>query len=218
MVGSLLYAAMVTRPDIAYAVQALGRHLQGTTDEHFVAAKRVLRYLKGTKELGLKYGTSSGGKPIVVGYADADWASDKETRRSVTGYLFILNGAAISWSSKLQPTVALSSSESEYMAACYAAQEAIYFRRLMRSLGFAQGEPTIIHEDNMGCIGMSENPILHQRSKHIDIRYHFLREAVSNGQVLLTFIPTAEQIADLLTKALPKARTQMLRDQVVGRV
>jgi len=104
------------------------------------------------------------------------------------------------------------------MAACYAAQEAIYLRRLMGSLGFAQGEPTIIHEDNMGCIGMSENPILHQRSKHIDIRYHFLREAVSNGQVLLTFIPTAEQIADLLTKALPKARTQMLRDQVVGRV
>jgi hypothetical protein len=218
MVGSLLYAAMVTRPDIAYAVQALGRHLQGTTDEHFVAAKRVLRYLKGTKELGLKYGTSPGGEPIVVGYADADWASDKETRRSVTGYLFTLNGAAISWSSKLQPTVALSTSESEYMAACYAAQEAIYLRRLMGSLGFAQGEPTIIREDNMGCIGMSENPILHQRSKHIDIRYHFLREAVSNGQVLLTFIPTSEQIADLLTKALPKARTQMLRDQVVGRV
>lgn len=221
MVGSFLYAAMVTRPDIAYAVQALGRHLQGTTDEHFVAAKRVLRYLKGTKELGLKYGgTTAGGssKPIVVGYADADWASDKETRRSVTGYLFTLNGAAISWSSKLQPTVALSTSESEYMAACYAAQEAIYLRRLMGSLGFAQEGPTIIHEDNMGCIGMSENPILHQRSKHIDIRYHFLREAVSNGQVLLTFIPTSEQIADLLTKALPKARTQMLRDQVVGRV
>ena len=144
MIGSLLYAAMVSRPDIAYAVQALGRHLQGTTDEHFVAAKRVLRYLKGTKELGLKYGGITAGRPTVVGYADADWASDKETRRSVTGYLFTLNGGAISWASKLQPTVALSSSESEYMAACYAAQEAIHLRRLMGSLGFAQEEPTII--------------------------------------------------------------------------
>ena len=215
MVGSLLYAAMVTRPDIAYAVQALGRHLQGSTNEHFAAAKRVLRYLKGTKELGLKYGMTAG-KPIIVGFADADWASDKETRRSVTGYLFTLNGGAISWSSKLQPTVALSTSESEYMAACYAAQEAIHLRRFLGSLGFTQGEPTTIYEDNMGCIGMSENPIMHQRSKHIDIRFHFLRETVANGQVLLTFIPTMEQLADLLTKALPKARTQGLRDQVLG--
>ena len=216
LVGSLLYAAVVTRPDIAYAVQALGRHLQGTMDEHFVAAKRVLRYLKGTKELGLKYGGMTAGKPTVVGYADADWASDKDTRRSVTGYLFMLNGGAISWASKLQPTVALSSSESEYMAACYAAQEAIHLRRLMGSLGFTQEEPTIIYEDNMGCIGMSENPIMHQRSKHIDIRFHFLRETVANGQVLLTFIPTMDQLADLLTKALPKARTQRLRGQVHG--
>ena len=216
LVGSLLYAAMVSRPDIAYAVQALGRHLQGTTDEHFVAAKRVLRYLQGTKELGLKYGAMTAGKPIVMGYADADWASDKDTRRSVTGYLFMLNGSAISWASKLQPTVALSSSESEYMAACYAAQEAIHLRRLMGNLGFTQKEPTIIYEDNMGCIGMSENPIMHQRSKHIDIRFHFLRETVVNGQVLLTFIPTMQQLADLLTKALPKARTQLLRGQVLG--
>ena len=129
----------------------------------------------------------------------------------------MLNGSAISWASKLQPTVALSSSESEYMAACYAAQEAIHLRRLMGSLGFTQKEPTTIFEDNMGCIGMSENPIMHQRSKHIDIiRFHFIRETVASGQVLLTFISTTEQLADLLTKALPKSRTQRLRDQVLG--
>lgn len=107
----------------------MGRHLQGSTNEHFAAGKRILRYLKGTKELGLKYGVAKGAQPIVIGYADADWALDKETRRSVTGYLFKLNGAAISWASKLQPTVALSSSESEYMAVSYAAQEAIHLRR-----------------------------------------------------------------------------------------
>lgn len=215
LVGSLLYAAMVTRPDIAYAVQALGRHLQSSTDEHFTAAKRVLRYLKGTKDLGLKFGLCAS-EATIKGYADADWASDKDTRRSVTGYLFMHGGAAISWSSKLQPTVALSSSEAEYMSACAAAQEAIHLRRLMGSLGYMQQGPTIIMEDNMGCIGMSENPIMHRRSKHIDIRFHFLREAVERGEVVLTFIPTVEQVADLLTKALPKTRTQALRGQMLG--
>ena len=215
LVGSLLYAAMVTRPDIAYAVQALGRHLQSSTDEHFTAGKRVLRYLKGTKYLGLKFGLCAS-EATIKGYADADWASDRDTRRSVTGYLFMLGGAAISWSSKLQPTVALSSSEAEYMSACAAAQEAIHLRRLMGSLGYVQDGPTIIMEDNQGCIAMSENPIMHRRSKHIDIRFHFLREAVERGEVVLTFIPTVEQVADLLTKALPKTRTQTVRDQMLG--
>ena len=215
LVGSLLYAAMVTRPDIAFAVQALGRHLQSSTDAHWTAGKRILRYLKGTKDLGLVYGDPSSGTTLK-GFADADWATDKDTRRSVTGYVFELGGAAITWNSKLQPTVALSTSEAEYMAACAATQEAIHLRRLLGDLGFPQEGPTVILEDNMGCICMSENPVMHRRTKHIDIKFHFIREAVERGDVVLTFTSTSTQVADLLTKPLPKTRTQKLRDYIMG--
>lgn len=215
LVGSLLYAAMVTRPDISFAVQALGRHLQSSSDAHWTAGKRILRYLKGTKDIGLVYGESAHGITLK-GFADADWATDKDTRRSVTGYVFELGGAAITWNSKLQPTVALSTSEAEYMAACAATQEAIHLRRLLGDLGFPQEGPTVILEDNMGCICMSENPVMHRRTKHIDIKFHFIREAIERGDVILTFTSTSTQVADLLTKPLPKARTQKLRDYIMG--
>lgn len=214
LVGSLLYAAMVTRPDITYAVQALGRHLQSSNEEHFAAGKRILRYLKGTKELGLRYGVS--GSNALIGYADADWASDKDTRRSTTAYVFVLGGAAVSWASKLQPTVALSSSEAEYMSACSAVQEAIHLKRLMKSLGYDQDGPTVIFEDNQGAIKISENPTLHKRSKHIDIKFHFVREKVGTGEVKLVYIETEKQLADILTKPLLKPRVVRLRSKVLG--
>ena len=215
LVGSLLYAAMVTRPDIAFAVQALGRHLQSPTEEHFNAGKRILRYLQGTKDLGLKYSPSGEGTTIK-GYADSDWAGDRDTRRSVTAYVFILGGAAISWGSKLQPTVALSSSEAEYMAACSAVQEAVHLRLLLKSLGYEQVGCTTIYEDNQGCIGMSKNPILRKRAKHIDIRYHFIRERVASGDVKLVYIETENQLADILTKPLLKPRLTKIRALVLG--
>ena len=216
LVGSLLYAAMVTRPDIAFAVQALGRHLQSSSDAHWTAGKRILRYLKGTKDMSLLYGESKHGEVTLKGFADADWATDKDTRRSVTGYVFEVGGAAVTWNSKLQPTVALSTSEAEYMAASAATQEAIHLRRLLGDLGFPQEGPTVILEDNMGCICMSENPVMHRRTKHIDIKFHFIREAIERGDVVLTFTSTSTQVADLLTKPLPKARTQKLRDYIMG--
>ena len=216
VVGSLLYAAEVSRPDIAYPVRVLGRHLQASGREHMTAAKRVLRYLKGTRELGIVYGGSGANSLKMVGYSDADWAGDKETRRSTTAYVFMLAGGCVSWGSKLQPTVALSSAEAEYMAACSAAQEAIHLRRLMESLGFQQDEATTIHEDNQGCIAMSENPVQHQRTKHIDIRYHFVRERVESGDIKLTYVGTEHQLADLLTKPLNRERVQKLRASVMG--
>lgn len=215
LVGSLLYAAMITRPDIAYAVQAMGRHLQASNESHFAAGKRVLRYLQGTKELGLTY-SSAGDGSIVEGYADSDWASDKDTRRSVTAYVYKLGGAAISWASRLQPTVALSSAESEYMAASAAAQEAVHLRSLLRSLGFEQKEPTIIWDDNQGCIAMAKNPTQHKRTKHIDIRFHFVREVVARGDIKLRYIGTEDQVADLLTKSVPKGTMQRLRPMLLG--
>ena len=215
LVGSLLYAAMITRPDIAYAVQALGRHMQASNETHFAAGKRILRYLQGTKDLGLTY-TAVGNGTIIEGYADSDWASDKDTRRSVTAYVFKLGGAVISWASRLQPTVALSSAESEYMAASAAAQEAIHLRSLLRSLRFEQGEPTVIWDDNQGCIAMTKNPTQHKRTKHIDIRYHFVRDAAARGDIKLRYIATEDQVADLLTKSVPKGTVLRLRPMLLG--
>jgi len=225
IVGSLLYASMITRPDITYAVQALGRHMQSSGNEHMIAAKRVLRYLQGTKDLGLIYeagetgsGNGIGGQLCVVGFSDADWGGDLDTRRSTTGYLFMIEetGGVVSWGSKLQPTVALSSAEAEYMAACAAVQEAVHLRLLMSDLGFEQREPTVIYEDNQGCIALSDNPVHHRRTKHIDIRYHFIRERVTSKEIELKYVPTEHQLADLLTKGLAKPRVVALRNSILG--
>lgn len=213
LVGSLLYAAMVTRPDIAFAVQRLGRHLQAAGDAHWMAAKRVLRYLKGTRHLGIKYTSSS---DELVCFCDADYGEDQDTRRSTTAYVFMLSGGAVSWASRLQPTVALSSTEAEYMATCAAVQETVYMRRLFLDLGFEQKEPTKVHQDNQGCIALSNNPIYHKRTKHIDIRFHYIRERVESHDVVLVHVPTERQLADLLTKPLLRVRLAMLRDMVLG--
>lgn len=216
LVGSLLYAAMVTRPDIAYAVQALGRHLQSSGPVHWTAAKRVARYLKGTRDLTIVYGASQAKMVKLHGYCDADWAGDVDTRRSTTGYVFIVAGGIVTWASKLQPTVALSSVEAEYMALCAAVQEAICLRRLLEDLGQQQESPTTIYEDNQGCIALSKNPVYHKRSKHIDIRYHFTREKVESGEITLEYVATEQQLADILTKPLPSHRVSRLRERVLG--
>jgi hypothetical protein len=217
IVGSLLYAAMVTRPDITYAVQSLGRHLQSSGPEHLAAAKRVLRYLQGTKKMGIKFsGGSTIRNKLLTGYSDSDWGGDPDTRRSTTAYLFQFGGGPISWSSRLQPTVALSSAEAEYMAVCAATQESTYLRQLLSELGYPQADATTIYEDNQGCIALARNPVLHKRTKHIEIRYHFIRERIESGQVKLEYIPTQKQLADILTKALPKPQFEALRTTVMG--
>jgi hypothetical protein len=210
--GSLLYAAMVTRPDLAFAVQSLGRHMQSSGPAHLSAAKRVLRYLQGSKDLGIRF---SGGNKTLLGYSDSDWAGDQDTMRSTTGYLFMFGGGPISWSSRLQPTVALSSAEAEYMAASSAVQEATYLRQLLKDMGYPQLEATKIMEDNQGCIALSENPVLHKRTKHISIKYHFIREKIHEGTTKLEYISTEHQLADVLTKALPRTRFTLLREKIM---
>lgn len=215
LVGSMLYAAMMTRPDIGFAIQALSRHLHNPGKEHWVAAKRVLRYLSGTKDLGIKYGARDQGTRLI-GYSDSDWANDVDTRRSTTAYVYTVTGGAVSWMSRLQATVALSSTEAEYMSACAGAQEAKHLRGVMASMGFMQEGPTVIHEDNQGCIALANNPITQQRSKHIDIRYHFTRDLISDGVIVLRYIETQHQLADILTKPLDRVKFQGLRAQVLG--
>ncbi|POM77343.1 RxLR effector candidate protein [Phytophthora palmivora] len=182
LVGALMYLATSTRPDIAYA--------------------RVLKYLKTTQDVGLVF--NGGIKGELVGYADANWAGDLDTRRSTTGYVFFLNGSAISWKSKRQPTVATSSTEAEYMALYNAIQEAVWLRQLLKDLGYENKGATTIYQDNQGCIALAKNPAYHTRTKHIDIKFHFLREKVESKTVELEYKPTDEMIADGFTKVLAR--------------
>ena len=148
--------------------------------------------------------TFIGDNPAVhlVGYCDADWAGDAESRRSTTAYLFMMAGAAVSWKSMLQATVALSTAEAEYMALCAAVQEAIFLRTLLSEVGNTQEQATVIYEDNQSCIALTRSAMTHGRSKHIAIKYHFTREKVQSGEVVIEYCPTAQMVADALTKAL----------------
>jgi Reverse transcriptase (RNA-dependent DNA polymerase) len=216
IVGSLMYAAMFTRPDLVQAVQSHIRHLQAVTHEHMKALKRTLRYVRATLSLGLKFGGKNSQGLELYAYSDSDWANDVETRRSTTGYVCMLNGAVVSVGSKLQATVALSSTEAEYMALCAATQDVVYMRRLLEELGVKQKGSTIIFEDNQGCIALAENPVHHQRTKHIDVRYHFIRERVESGEIKIVYVPTSEQVADILTKPLAKVKFEKFRTLMMG--
>jgi reverse transcriptase-like protein len=203
LVGSLMYIMLGTRADIAFTVSALSRYLAKPTDQHLLAAKRVLRYLRGSSDLVLVY---RGDLRPLIGYTDADWGGDMDTRRSTSGYLFNIGSGAISWSSKRQPTVALSSCEAEYMGEAQATKEAIWLRNLLTELNSHRKETqaTIIYGDNQGAIALAQNPQFHARTKHIDIQHHFVRENQDKGLVDIQYISTDNQIADGLTKALPK--------------
>ncbi|KAJ9520180.1 hypothetical protein QJQ45_030103 [Haematococcus lacustris] len=204
LVGSLLYLTCCTRPDIAFVVGALARHMSAPTKQHWSAACSVLCYLKGTADQGLLFGGVSG----LQGYSDADYAGDKDTARSTTGYLFTLNGGAISWSSRLQPTVAMSTAEAEYMAASSAAKEALWLRKLMRDL---QLDASCVHLgcDNQAAIQLLHNPMATSRAKHIDVHHHFVRERISRGEVAFHYCHTSSMLADILTKPLAAVQFNM---------
>ncbi|KAJ9518062.1 hypothetical protein QJQ45_009996 [Haematococcus lacustris] len=197
LVGSLLYLSCCTRPDIAYVVGALARHLAAPTQQHWAAAKTVLSYLKGTASQGLVFG----GSDSLQGYCDADYAGDKDTARSTTGYVFTLHGAAISWSSRLQPTVAMSTAEAEYMAASGAVKEAVWLRKLMQDLGLP-GTCVNIMCDNQAALQLLNNPMASARVKHISVHHHFARERAVRGEVMFTYCSTSEMVADVMTKPL----------------
>ena len=163
LVRSLLYATIATRPDIAQAVGVVSKYNSNPSQLHLTAAKRILRYLKGTTELAIKYQKSD--NESLIGYSDADWAGDQDDRHLTTGNLFIMAGGPISWLSKKQPIVALSTSEAEYIALSSASQEAVWLRRLLTTtLRVSSNKPVTIMEDNQGAIAMSKNPIAHSRT------------------------------------------------------
>jgi transposase InsO family protein len=205
-VGALMYAMTATRPDIAYTVSRLSKFTNNYGPSHWAAVKRLLRYMHGTSNYRITYGAATDRDPRLVGFCDADWGHN-EGRKSISGYVFLLAGAAVSWMAKAQPTVALSSVEAEYMAAAEAAKEALWWRAFLMELGRDQLDlttPTMINCDNQGSIVLTKNAEFHARVKHIDIRHHFLRDHVEQGRLSFTYVPTGEQAADVFTKPLPK--------------
>jgi hypothetical protein len=208
LVGGLLYLSTCTRPDISYAVGVLSRFMGAPTKEHWTAALTVLRYVGGTLGMGLQFG----GVPSlsIVGFADADYAGDLDSRRSTTGFVFKLNGAAVSWRSKCQPTVATSTSEAEYMAAAAAIKEALWLKQLLPELGVSAASAVQIGVDNQGAIKLL-NGSAAVRSKHIDVMHHFARERVARGEVALQYVPTINMIADFLTKPLSREKFEQFR-------
>ena len=189
LIGGILYLAVYTRPDISYSVGALSQFLDNPGPEHWVAAKRVLRYLRGSADCGLVYRKTTGGV-LLTGASDANWSGNIDNRRSTSGYCFHIGdtSAAISWRSMKQPVVALSSTEAEYVALAAAAQEVLFLRGLLGELGFRQDAATKLLEDNQSCISLAKNPGNHKRTKHIDIKFHFLRDLVTDGILELQYV------------------------------
>ncbi|SGZ32128.1 BQ5605_C043g12086 [Microbotryum silenes-dioicae] len=198
VVGELLWVSGCTRPDISYAVTQLSRHCADPKPEHFRQMRRVLRSLRGTINRRLKYNRHLG--IDVTLYCDSDHAAEKSGRRSISGYTVIMAGAAITWASKRQVSVATSSVQAEYQALSAAARETLWIRSLLFSLGFPPSSPTIIHGDSTGAIALADHPTSHATTKHIATHYHFTRELVSNGIIELRWIGTKEMVADRFTK------------------
>ncbi|KAL0325747.1 UNVERIFIED_CONTAM: Retrovirus-related Pol polyprotein from transposon RE2 [Sesamum radiatum] len=186
--------------------------MQSPSQVHYAAAKRILRYLRGTKDFGIWYKSTNDAK--LVGYTDSDWAGSVDDMKSTSGYTFSLGSGIFSWASKKQATVAQSSTEAEYIAAAATSNQAIWLRRILEDIGEKQEEPTTIYCDNKSAIAITKNPVQHSRTKHIDIKYHSLREATTRGEIELKYCSTEEQLADIFTKALPRNKFEELRMKI----
>jgi len=243
LVGSLLYASISTRPDIAHAVCVCSRFMQNPGDKHWKQAKRILRYLQGTKQLALHFGdfqhlhqhedrqaqqhSSSNGSsatspsrtagcPVSV-YCDADWAGDVDDRRSTTGCVLLLHGCPIVWLSKKQATVALSTAEAEYMAMSAAVQEVKWLTALLSELREPAALPVTLYTDNQAAVSISSNAAVpHTRTKHIDLRHHYVRECVLDGSIRVSWIRSEQQLADVFTKGLNKLQHKQLTDSITN--
>jgi hypothetical protein len=218
MVGKLLYAANTTRPDISFITGVLCRYMSAPDNTHLGAAKRVLRYIRGTTNVGVRY-SSGGDNPLrLYGYVDADNCNDPDTRKPVAGYVFFLAGGPVSWSSKQEETPVLSTMEGEYVAASLACSEALWMRQLLEELGYPQ-PATTIYVDNSAAINIANNTSnIHNRAKHIDLKYHMIKAAVYMKKIDFVKISTEDNIADLLTKPIPNWKFLKFKKALVTQV
>jgi hypothetical protein len=200
--GALMYAMLGTHPELAHCVTILSQHSMMPGREHLTALKHVFRYLRQTSATKLMYkGTPTA--LTLVGYTDADWANDINDRHSISGHDFILGGAAISWSARKQWIIVQSTTEAKYVAGAQATNKAIWLRHLLAELGQPQHEPMILQIDNESAIKLTKNPVFHQATKHIEMCYHHMHYCLESGTITLVHVPTGEEVADILTKALP---------------
>lgn len=209
IIGSLIYCMIGSRPDIAFAVTRLSQYMSNPTPTHVEHAKHVLRYLRATSDYRIRFQGS--GQSGLIGYSDADWGENRDNRRSTTGYTFLMADAAVTWVSRMQRTVARSSTEAEYMALSDACSEIAWLTSLQREIGFPQEGPVPMVSDNQGGIFLAINPAHDRRLKHVDIRYHFIREFVEDNRVEIVYISTDDMIADILTKPLGAKKHEKFR-------
>ena len=208
LIGSLMFLCTVTRFDLAYAMNLMSRFLDNHNVNHWEAAKRILKYLKGTIAYGILY-RSSGSNCDLIGYCDTDFAGDMQTRKSTSGYVFLYCNGPISWCAQRQKIVTLSSTAAEYVSASAATREIVWLRKLFNDIGFPCTKSTMLNIDNQSAIQLVKNPVLHRRTKHIEIQYHFIKEKYECGAVNVQYVPSELQLADIFTKAL--AREQFVR-------
>ncbi|TFY59187.1 hypothetical protein EVJ58_g5934 [Rhodofomes roseus] len=212
IIGSIMYAMLGTRPDISFAVTRLAKFSSNPSKEHMKFAYYVLRYLQGTKELALCYdgGSNSG----LIAYSDSDWAEDRDDRHSTSGFVFLMANCVVSWVSRRQPTVSLSSTEAEYKASSDCCRQMAWLRHFGEELGDNMSHPTPLCLDNQGNIFLAVNPAVDCRTKHIEIRYHYIREFYERGEMDIYFVASEDQLADALTKNVPFSGIEKFRSSV----
>ncbi|PKU81219.1 uncharacterized protein LOC110112043 [Dendrobium catenatum] len=211
LAGCLQYLTL-TRPDIAYTVNKICQNMQNPTIQHFDNLKRLLWYIQGTLHIRLPLFR---GELVLRSYTDSDWAGDTQDWKSMSGYCNFLGSSLISWSVKKQNAVARSSTEAEYRALASAAAEVTWIRRLLQELHCTQTTATSLFCDNTSAIALANNHIFHARTKHIEVDCHYIRHCIKDKSIQIHHIPTAEQLADLLTKTLPSPRFKLLTNKLV---
>ena len=201
LMGTLLYACLGSRPDIAFAINRLGKYNANPSEKHYDYLRYVVRYLKGTSHYRLRYnGASNDG---LLSFSDSDWAEDRDDRHSQTGFIFMMAGGAIAWTSRRQPTISLSSTEAEYKAASDACRQLMWLRTFCDEIGDDISQATPLCIDNQGAIFLAENPAIDRRTKHVEVHYHFVREFVQSGQANVYYVQSKENLADVFTKNVP---------------
>ncbi|XP_020678236.1 uncharacterized protein LOC110096559 [Dendrobium catenatum] len=212
ILGALQYLTL-TRPDIQFAVQQLCQHMQNPLNIHQEALKRLLRYIQGSSAIGIPLYRSN---LTLTGYVDADWASNNQDRKSISGYCNFLGTSIISWQAKKQNTIARSSTEAEYRALATETTEILWLRQLLEDFHTPQQAPTTVFCDNTSAIALAHNPIFHARTKHIEVDCHFIRDCIKKDKISVHHICTEDQLADLFTKALPTHRFQILSSKLTA--
>lgn len=198
-IGSLIFLSTVTRTDISYSVGAVMQHCEDPRNVHWNAVKRIFKYLKQTNDFGLLYTVNSEDFECVNVCSDANYARCEINRKSITGYVIKIGNNVVSWGSRKQSVAVLSTAEAEYIAACVVMQELVWMKRLTRELLFMRKIPCILYVDNKNAIDMIKKPVFNRRTKHIDVRYHYIRDMYLKGKFVVEYVSTHEQQAGVLT-------------------